>query len=78
MTVKSFYFAPLLTLIVFALVFNSCEAPKYYENVQKDFPAVVRITTNDRMGSGVIITKGRLRADQQARDRRQQVPYGDA
>jgi peroxiredoxin len=57
MTIKSFHLAPLLTLIVFALVFNSCEAPKYYDNVKKDFPAVVRITTNDRMGSGVIITK---------------------
>ncbi len=57
MTVKSIYFAPLLTLVVFALVFNSCEAPKYYKNVQKDFSAVVRITTNDRLGSGVIIAK---------------------
>jgi len=57
MTVKSFYFAPLLMFIVFALVFNSCQAPKYYDNVQKDFPAVVRIATSDRMGSGVIITR---------------------
>ncbi|MGA2368229.1 MAG: trypsin-like peptidase domain-containing protein [Dehalococcoidia bacterium] len=57
MTVKSFYLAPILILIALALVFNSCEAPKYYENVQKDFPAVVRIYTTDRLGSGVIITK---------------------
>jgi peroxiredoxin/V8-like Glu-specific endopeptidase len=57
MTLKSFYFAPLLMFIVFALVFNSCQAPKYYDNVQKDFPAVVRIATSDRIGSGVIITK---------------------
>ncbi|MGA9049280.1 MAG: trypsin-like peptidase domain-containing protein [Dehalococcoidia bacterium] len=57
MTAKSFYLAPLLILIVFALVFNSCEAPKYYDNVQKDFPAIVRITAGDRMGSGFIITK---------------------
>jgi peroxiredoxin len=32
MTVKPLYFVPLLMLITLALVFNSCEAPKYYEN----------------------------------------------
>jgi peroxiredoxin/V8-like Glu-specific endopeptidase len=56
MRVKSYYLAPLLVLIVFTLVFNSCEAPKYYENVQRVFPAVVRVSIEDRMGSGVIIT----------------------
>ncbi len=32
MTVKPFYLVPLLTLTTLALVFNSCEAPQYYEN----------------------------------------------
>ncbi len=32
MSVKSFYIALLLILVAFALVFNSCEAPKYYDN----------------------------------------------
>jgi len=42
--------------IVFALVFNSCQAPKYYDNVQRVFPAVVRVSTEDEIGSGVIVT----------------------
>ncbi len=57
MTVKSFFLASPLILIVFALVFNSCQAPKYYSNAQKDFPAIVHISSDGRSGSGVIVTK---------------------
>ena len=57
MTVKPFYIAPLLVLTTLALVFDSCEAPQYYENAKKDFPAVVRVSSNGGMGSGVIITR---------------------
>lgn len=57
MTVKSFYLVPLLTLIALALVLDSCEAPKYYENAKKDSPAVVRVSIDGEMGSGVIITR---------------------
>ncbi len=54
MKAKGLYFVSLL--MVLALAFNACEAPKYYENVQRVFPAVVRVSIEDRMGSGVIIT----------------------
>ena len=44
--------------IVIPLVLNSCSAqPAYYDNVKKVLPAVVRVTTGEKVGSGVIVTK---------------------
>jgi cytochrome c biogenesis protein CcmG/thiol:disulfide interchange protein DsbE len=52
------YYLPLLLLFsVLAPALISCNTPPYYDNVKKVFPAVVRIVSGDRMGSGIIITR---------------------
>ena len=35
---------------------TSCHTPPYYDNVKKDFPAIVMVLAGDRQGSGVIIS----------------------
>lgn len=48
----------LLLFSAIALSLNACaSAPAYYENVKGVFPAVVRVLTSDKAGSGVIVTK---------------------
>jgi peroxiredoxin/V8-like Glu-specific endopeptidase len=54
----SIFTAALVLLIAIPLALNSCSAPPaYYENVKRVFPAVVRVVSADRTGSGVIVTK---------------------
>jgi peroxiredoxin len=59
LTISKYVQTSALALIVaIPLVLNSCSAqPAYYDNVKKLFPAVVRVTTGESMGSGVIVTK---------------------
>jgi len=57
-TAKSPFLAVLLLFSTIALSLSACSsAPAYYENVKGIFPAVVRVITADKMGSGVIVTK---------------------
>jgi peroxiredoxin/V8-like Glu-specific endopeptidase len=45
-------------ILTAALSLVSCSTPPaYYDNVKKVFPAVVRVVTGDKMGSGVVVTK---------------------
>jgi len=50
------YRLPLFLLGLLAISFAACSTPRYYDNVKKVFPAVVRVVTGDRMGSGIIFT----------------------
>ena len=43
-------------LFLFSICFISCNIPPSYENIKDKLSAVVRVTTTDRMGSGVIIS----------------------
>ena len=43
---------PLLLLGLFAISFTACSTPKYYDNVKKVFPAVVRIVSRRPHGLG--------------------------
>lgn len=56
MAAKKYYLTLLLVLLSMAPLLTTCSKPQYYDNIKKVFPAVVRIVTDDRMGSGVIIT----------------------
>ena len=57
-TTKPPFMPALLLFSAIVLSYTSCaSAPSYYENVKGVFPAVVRVVTADKMGSGVIVTK---------------------
>jgi S1-C subfamily serine protease len=49
-------FAAAALLLITVLALNSC-APAPYENVKKIFPAVVRVVTTSKIGSGIIVSK---------------------
>jgi peroxiredoxin/V8-like Glu-specific endopeptidase len=54
-TIRSLLPAAALLLIM-ALALNAC-APSPYDNAKKVFPAVVRVATTSKMGSGIIVSK---------------------
>lgn len=51
------YIFTLCLFTAFVLPAMSCNAPPYYDNIKTVFPAVVRVAIDDRMGSGVIISR---------------------
>lgn len=54
---NNFYLPAVLLAIIASVIFISCTGqPAYFENVKGAFPAVVRIMTATKMGSGVIVS----------------------
>ena len=57
-TIKNTLLPAAFLILLTAIALPSCSGqPAYYENIKGVFPAVVRVLTTEKMGSGVIVDK---------------------